>query len=254
MESSDSVYNVKELIEEFMKKKQIYIPRDQQSLKFNDTALENNQTLRFYKIENKSNLQLEYRHATGHRTETEGTETEDHRTHRTQGHRTERTEDLHHRLPQGWVMRHDGKYLNRLRNYVQDHIPTENADDLPLGWSRQSDGKYLNRFHNYVQDHKPTENADDLPIGWIRQSDGKYRIDNHVQDQKPTDDLPRGWVKRISKSEKHKGRPYYFNITTKESVWEKPTSYGTVRRRGGKTKMKIRRNPLNQTRRRRSRK
>lgn len=35
------------------------------------------------------------------------------------------------------------------------------------------------------------------------------------------EELPEGWIKKYSKS---KNRPYYYNINTKESVWEKPMS------------------------------
>eukprot|EP00041_Stephanoeca_diplocostata_P007515 m.106737 g.106737 ORF g.106737 m.106737 type:complete len:162 (+) comp16914_c0_seq1:45-530(+) len=36
----------------------------------------------------------------------------------------------------------------------------------------------------------------------------------------PDEDLPAGWEKRLSKS---RGKHYYFNAVTKQSVWEKPS-------------------------------
>jgi len=40
-------------------------------------------------------------------------------------------------------------------------------------------------------------------------------------------DLPEGWVKKESTS--HPGRPYYFNVTTGVSQWDKPNSAKKVK-------------------------
>jgi len=40
-------------------------------------------------------------------------------------------------------------------------------------------------------------------------------------------ELPEGWVRKESKS--HPGRPYYFNTTTGDSKWEKPTAVESIK-------------------------